>query len=193
MKAVSSKSPENPFTNLDRYRNKQNFNDLAGTKKVLTLVPVKRPNRQDFIRVRPGEDWRLDAPILEILAVRAVYLLDPEIAGQIGYELKFVILFTTITRQGNLGLWPIRLPDELGRHNPWHKSALDAAQIAEVKWIRLIPNMRLGGYEVFCPERPMPDPEWPEYSFNEIVETAFKDFYIDSLDHPILKKLRGAE
>ena len=39
-------------------------------------------------------------------------------------------LYTTITRQGVVSLWPIRLPLPDGRYNEWHRSAAEAAELA---------------------------------------------------------------
>jgi hypothetical protein len=37
----------------------------------------------------------------------------------------------------------------------------------------------------------LPDPEWPNTPFRELLRVAFKDRFIDNLDHPVLRKLRG--
>ena len=42
------------------------------------------------------------------------------------------------------------------------------------------------------PRTAIPDPDWPELSFAEIFRIAFKDRLINSLDHPVVKRLRGA-
>ena len=43
--------------------------------------------------------------------------------------------------------------------------------------------------------RPMlqdiPDPEWPDLPFNQLLRIAFKNRVVDSLDHPTLQRLRG--
>ena len=53
--------------------------------------------------------------------------------------------------------------------------------------------MSLGGYEVFEALSNLSDPEWPDdgINFNRLVEIAFRGRIIDSIDHPIVKKLRG--
>jgi hypothetical protein len=58
-------------------------------------------------------------------------------------------------------------------------------------WIRVKANMRLRAYEVFQAENSIPDPEWPDLSFDAITRIAFKDRVITSLDHPVVKRLRG--
>src|SRR5262249_56358847 len=46
--------PFNP-TNL---RLSQSFVETAGVKKLLTTVPVRKPSRQDFVRVHPDPAYR---------------------------------------------------------------------------------------------------------------------------------------
>jgi hypothetical protein len=36
-----------------------------------------------------------------------------------------------------------------------------------------------------------PEPNWPPMTFTQILETAFGARFIDSLNHPLIKKLRG--
>jgi hypothetical protein len=35
------------------------------------------------------------------------------------------------------------------------------------------------------------EPEWPEVPFGELLRIAFRDRLIESLDHPVLRRLRG--
>jgi hypothetical protein len=113
--------------------------------------------------------------------------LWPELPGEIIAK----VLFTTITRQGVLTLWPVRLPGEDGRHDEWNRSALEAAEMAQERWIRVVANMSLGANEVYEAVGSLPEPEWPEVGFQEILRIAFKDHFINSLDHPVVRRLRG--
>ena len=52
--------------------------------------------------------------------------------------------------------------------------------------------MSLGvAYELFEATGNFPEPEWPEVEFSEILRVAFRERYIDSIDHPLVKRLRG--
>jgi hypothetical protein len=102
-----------------------------------------------------------------------------------------MVLFTTINRQDVLFLWPIRLPDEEGHQNEWHRSAQDAAQRAILGWLKVRANRGLGAYEVFEPAGSLSEPEWPNITLKELMHIAFKDRYICKLDHPVLRRLRG--
>ncbi|MFC1844042.1 hypothetical protein ACFLZ5_04570 [Thermodesulfobacteriota bacterium] len=102
-----------------------------------------------------------------------------------------VRLVTTISRQGVLMLWPLKLPTEEGKINPWHASALEAAELAENFWIKMVANRYLGAYEVFKAVGELPEPEWPNLSFSEMIQIAFKNNYISDYDHVVVQRLQG--
>ena len=58
-------------------------------------------------------------------------------------------------------------------------------------WVRVKANMSLGAYETTAAESLIPEPEWPQQSFQELLRIAFKDRLVDRLDHPVVKRLRG--
>ena len=59
----------------------QSYADTVGVKKLLTTVPVRKPNRQDFVRVRPEPEYRLTpAATIEVKDDGEVYLVTPSIA-----------------------------------------------------------------------------------------------------------------
>jgi len=185
-----SNTGQNPF-DPSRLRLSQNFAEMVGVKKALLTVPVRKPSRQDFVRVHPGEDYRLETAALELKDEREVYLVDRALWHELPGEIVPKVLFTTINRQGVLTLWPIRLPGEDGRHDEWNRSALEAALMAQSRWIRVAANMSLGAYEVYEAVADLPDPAWPEVSFQEILKIAFKARFIADLDHPVIRRLRG--
>ena len=98
---------------------------------------------------------------------------------------------TAINRQGVLFLWPIRLPGPDGRLDEWSRSAMEAATHANGKWVRVQANMSLGAYEIYEAAGQWAAPEFPTMPFQQLLKLAFKDKFITSLDHPILKRLRG--
>ena len=100
-------------------------------------------------------------------------------------------LFTAINRQGNVFLWSVRLPGPDGKIDSWSKSAMEAANMAMNGWVRMASNIPLGAYDVWETTAPLPEPKWPDVPFKELLRIAFKDHYIDTLDHPVLKRLRG--
>ena len=171
----------------------QSFADGEGVKKLLLTVPVRKPNRQDFVRVHPDAAYRAtEVGIIELRDEQETYLVSRAVAGDLEREFTLVTLFLAINRQGVLFLWPVKLPGHDGKHNEWHRSAGEAAHVAMKHWVRVIANMSLGAYETFVAEADLPDPTWPDRPFSEILEIAFRDRLIDRPDHPLIKQLRGA-
>jgi len=185
-----SDSPE--LEDLEKLRLSQDFAAATGVTKLLKTVPVRKPNRQEWVRVHPDEAMRFPTPVLELKEEKETYLVAPELWVELREELIPKILFTTINRQGVLSLWPIRLPDQDGRIDDWNRSALEAAQVAMHEWVRVPSNRSLGAYEVFRTSATPPEPEWPAVDFQTILRVAFRDRFIRDLEHVVVRKLRGA-
>jgi hypothetical protein len=181
----------NPFDPAS-LRLDQSFTDTVGVKKLLTTVPVRKPNKQDFVRVHPEPAFRLTpVAIIEIKEENETYLVTPEIARMLPGEFRNATLFTAITRQNVLHIWPVHLPDPDGRYNPWHQSAAEGAVQAMERWIRLKSNKALGAYEISEALADLPEPEWPTISFQEILQVAFRGRIVDRADHDLIRRLQG--
>jgi hypothetical protein len=181
----------NPF-DPSSLRLDQSFADTVGVKKLLTTVPVRKPNRQDFVRVHPDPAYRLTpAAIIEVKEDREIYLVTPRMAQALPGEFAPATLYTAINRQGTLHVWPVKLPMPDGRQNEWHRSAAEAAERAMSKWLRISANMSLGAYEMAEALGAIPEPEWPDLPFDEILKIAFHGRIVDSPDHPLVQRLRG--
>lgn len=170
----------------------QTYADGTAVRKLLRTVPVRKPNRQDFTRVHPGEDYRLSpAAIIELKDERETYLVTPALTAELVTELKTATLYTAINRQGVVHLWAVPLPTPDGRRLEGHTSAQTAVDLAMKSWIRMTANMSLGAYDIFEAAANIPDPVWPEVSFTEILKIAFRDRLIATPDHPVIQQLRG--
>jgi hypothetical protein len=182
---------DDPFANLDNLRLTQDFAETYGVKKLLTTIPVRRPNPQDFIRVHPQADFRENLPAVDLKAEREMYVVTRSMQAELSMECVPATVFTAINRQGVVFLWPVRLPGPDGKLNEWWRSAAEAAALAMTRWVRVKANMDLGAYEIFSATGVLQDPTWPELTFNELLKIAFRDRVIDSIDHPVVKRLRG--
>ncbi len=173
------------------FRVNQNFAETVGVKKLLTTVPVRKPSKHDFFRVHPSSDYFMQAAVLELKEQGEMYLVSPEMCSEIPNEVTPKAIFTAITRQGNVFLWPVGMPGIDGKLNPWHAAAIDAAERAKSNWIRMAANMNLGAYDVYEATGKLPDPDWPEKNFEELFTIAFKGLIIDSPEHSAVKQLMG--
>ena len=58
-------------------------------------------------------------------------------------------------------------------------------------WTRVSANLAAGCYEIAVAEAVATEPQWPNLSFQDLLRIAFKDRLITSLNHPVVKRLRG--
>jgi hypothetical protein len=176
---------------LSNLRLSQSFTETVGVKKLLTTVPVRKPNKQDFVRVHPNEEFRADVLMVELKEDREAYLVGRNMVDELATEAEPYTLYTAINRQGVVFLWPVRLPAPDGKVNEWHRSLREAAEMASGKWTRVKANMSLGAYETTVAESTIADPVWTEVSFQELIRIGFRDRLIDAANHAVVRRLRG--
>jgi hypothetical protein len=181
------------FGNLDALRLRQDFHQTSGVQKVLVRVPVRKPHRQEFIRVNTDQKYKLQTGLLEVKEDREFYLLSPDVRDQWGKDYTPVRLVTAITRQGSVFLWPLKLPLPDGRSSAWFDTAMECADIAEKHWVKVVADMNLGGYEPYKALGELPEPEWPRKSFSDLLKIAFRDRVIEDMNHPVIARLLGRE
>ena len=184
----STPSNADPF-DFDQFRLPQNFAGMMSVMKEILTIPVGRPDKQDFVRVCPKPFY--EGYLLELRSGKEIYLVSPNLHGSLERELVAKKLYKEITRQGDLFLWPVRLPDINGKLDTWNTSAHQAAAIAQNTWVRVVSNQAISSYHTLEPMMHFPDPQWPNITDEKVMSIAFKDRLIKTLDHPAVKKLRG--
>lgn len=165
---------------------------VVTTEKLFTQCPVRKPGREQWVRTMTDQStWRA-WPVLELKEDGEVYLVHEGLHDALAGEATFVAvrLVPSITDTGVPFLWPVRLPDAAGKINSWHESAQRAAEIAKERWVRLIADRTLGGYQVHTAsfER---EPRWPKEPQSEWLKVAFRGRMLESVDHPVIRRLKG--
>lgn len=160
-------------------------------KKLLTTVPVRKPHRQEFFRVHPGEDYSFPTQALNWQEDSQFYILTQDLWPEYAEHLRPVALRLACNRQGILFLIPCPLPSPDGRQIQWHISLRDAVSRAEERWLRMSANMSLGSYDLAVAKGDLPEPTWPIEPMSHLMNLAFKDRIVQDRDHPVLKNLRG--
>lgn len=160
------------------------------SKERLSRVPVQKPNRKDFVRVRDDEARMCPAFVYEDKEDRSTYLIAPELLHAFGGDATPVNLVEAINRQNVTFIWPLKVAAE-GGVGTWQDSALIGANSAKTKWVRLAADMSLGAYRIFEAQGELSEPTWLDKPFQELLEIAFKGRFIDHEDHPVLRRLQG--
>lgn len=188
----SLKGAPDPF-DLDRLKLPPSGTNAPGTQKLLVTIPARKPDKAWWIRVHPDEQYRIETLVLELKDARELYLIAADIREHLLGEptVSRRRIVTAINRQGTLFLWPLRLPDESGKLDPWGETALAGADSATRGWTRISANMALGANDIWQAQAFLSEPEWPAHTFQEMLRVAFRGRMIDSVDHPVLRRLRG--
>jgi hypothetical protein len=152
-------------------------------------IEVHKPSKNDIVRVHPDAGERLTrVPVFEFKQStnQELYLVMAgfEIPEEIAELVTFVNLFRAINQLHVEFVWPVKTGDNL-----WNQSSQECVYTAMKQWIRVF-NKR-----TYYEPRPMraviPEPEWSNLSFEQLIGTAFADRLINSPDHKVIRLLQG--
>jgi hypothetical protein len=170
----------------------QNFEETGGAEKIIVRVPVRKPNRNEFFRVHIDEaKFSFRCALVEDPDSRDIYVMAGDLADRYPDLCRPIKLVTAVNRTEDPFLWPLKMPTGDRRGGAWIDSALQAAEAAKKKWIKIMADMSAGQYSVFSAAGNLEGPVWPNMDFNKLMEIAFDGFVIDSGDHPLIQRLTG--
>ena len=193
--AATSVAPvSTPVSKFDpqRFRKAQTLvvcDSATWGQKTQTVIPVRKPSKKQFVHAHPSPEYRVDGmPTITDEATGEIYLLSAELElpDDLANKVDMLSLATAITADGSLFLWFYK-----NTTNSWHESARIAIREATQRWVRVSSDKSSNGYLLEFPMDEPPAPVWPELTFTQILEKAFGSRFIESLNHPLIKKLRG--
>ena len=182
-----------PF-NVEAMRLPPSFVEKAAVKKVLGIVPVRKPTDQEWFRVHSDPDYRGNFACIKLKAENEYYIVTPNVAVEIKDEIISVIIYTAVTKTGTVFLWPVKVPVAGTQGQTWHESAHECAEVAMERWIRIKANREIGGYERSLSDNPaITEPKFPELTFNDLLKLGFAKTgrYVTNFEHPVIKALLG--
>jgi len=160
------------------------------TAKVQADITVRKPNKQEFFRAHSEETHLIEVNLLCDKAEGEFYLTAPSLAAEISDAIPYRLVLCS-NREGKIFLHPLKLAGIDGRLDHWSESSHNIVELAKEKWVRVESSRSAGCYEAYVARSDLGEPQWGTKTFDEIIRVAFSKRYIDSLDHPVLKKLRG--
>jgi hypothetical protein len=188
------------YDNLDRLRvNRLPEANVRPPKNPIRVV--KRPPQ--WFRTNPDPAYTLCTTGIEWGPTdmdKTVYLVDPALREALEDEdgYRDFQLYLVVDPDDNPFIWPVKVArEEDGRGADWAESAEEAAQVSMTKWIKIKGDKVAGVYVIREAPEDMGDPRWPvgesaTIAFSQLLRTAFgKKRYLDSLDHPVVKKIQG--
>lgn len=176
---------------LEKFTYRENFASASELQREMTFVPVRRPDPQSWVYISSKPEMRINVAVLELKQQRETYLVKPEVALSLDGDISHRMLVPYADREGGFFLWAVRFTDSRGNLDSWTTSALRICQEYCDRWIKIKSKMNTGCYEVTLAPVEAPAPEWPMGGIKFLVNRAFRNKVISSLDDPIVKRLKG--
>lgn len=196
-KVVLLPTDEDRIFDPEYVKDDEDFVSQTPTNRKQTKIPVQRPNKQQWFRVKSGNENSLPVKLVKDRDSNRYHLFGQNIKDEFARHLISVQLYLAITPQGTLFLIPVHKHDSMGRSHSAQESLMDICEgEAQGSWVRIEYNDESSAYDVFYPiansgEEVPPDPVWPNIDWEDVLRRGFKDAYVLDLDHPFAKKLRG--
>lgn len=152
--------------------------------------PLQKPPKNKFVRVHASPEYRMSGVLtLTDLDTGEIYYVSPDLdlPEFLNSQTRVTDLFAAQMSDGSFFIWPQHRSE-----TSWYRAAKAAIRTAMGKWIAVVARRAANTYDLIEPEDCIPEPDWSSIPpFAAMVETAFEDHMITSLDHPFLRKLRG--
>jgi hypothetical protein len=181
----------NPSAAADLAIDQSHLEEYASAGSESAIVECQRPAKGLFFTVRPekGKPWK-DRAFYFLLQMegRDPYVVDPKVAEQKKEEdtIRPVLIVRYVTMAGEEGLWPLKLNQSDGKSNKWNTSALNILEIAESgKWVRIVSTKKHYRHQVSKKTFDEVPPKFTDRSFRDLIDIAFKDTTVTTLDHEI--------
>jgi hypothetical protein len=152
-------------------------------------IEVHKPSKNDIVRVHPDAGERLTrVPVFEFKQStnQELYLIMNgfDIPEEIAELVTYINLFRSINQLHVEFVWPIRTGENL-----WNQSSQECVYTAMKQWIRVFNKKTY--YEPRPMKAQIPEPEWSNLSFEQLIGAAFADRLITSPEHRIVRLLQG--
>jgi hypothetical protein len=182
-----------PFDNLDLIRIPQDHVVTGSARRMLLNVRnMFKPPEGAFVRTHPSPEYRLEAGLL-MPPHRKHFLLT---GGMREYGKKLpgylpITIFTAIDRDNDVFLWMVKRAKDGREPMAWHETGMEGALSAQTKWVQCRVDMKNGCYTFEEMQAPLPEPEWPDVKFGELLRVSFKNAAISRPTDIEVLKLEG--
>lgn len=168
----------------------QDFKNKTGLKKETTSTPIRKPPKDgNFFAISPNPAHRLRVALITAGKSRTPWIVAKKVQPETARYWKEKLLVLCQTVDGDYFWWDIKMHNAKGDLDTWNTSALEIVEQQAGKYIQLHSNENLGLYEFSIAEK-MDAPRW-ELDLEALIKKTLKGRVITSLDHEVLRRLRG--
>lgn len=157
------------------------------------VIEARKPRKEEFVRVHSNPAYQAVLPLLVPGQPKKrrednLYFLHPNLAIPSDLE-HFVhdhLVAAAITSEGVPFLYTLKCSD-----TEWYDSGVEAMRQATDHWVHVIPHQAESRYVTVRAIAELGEPRFPDLPLSVYFERAFSKHVIDSLEHPVVRKLRG--
>ena len=141
-------SAKGVFDDLDALKLSLEDVGLTGATEVLMRVPVRKPMKHEYFRVRSGDENCFTTVLYEDKETREYYFVTPTVIPSLRAigDVSIVTLVQFMTKQKVFGIFPLKIATDATIRTGWQDTSMAAAELAKAKWIRMQADMALSGY-----------------------------------------------
>lgn len=170
---------------------------LKGVWTDPSRVPIyTRPEVNTWVRTRPDDEYHEYTDIIDLLVAtnasnssdrNPIYAVTEDVLPELERWLKpHRVMVGRTYHDKVLFLWARALSTG---GNTWTDSVIVAMDEALTDWISLETDHSLGEYKRHHGSPNWEEPKWPDQTLEDVINLAFRDRTINSLDHPVAKRL----
>jgi hypothetical protein len=159
-------------------------------RRTQATYPIQKPMKSKYVRVHPDLTYR--QPSIRTFTdsdTSELYYVDPdlELPEAVESQTRITDLYAAQTHDGTNFIWFVHHSD-----TSWYRAAVTSIRTCSRAWRRVIARKSANTYDLYEPEQSIPEPDWSALPpFLEMVESGFEDRMIQTVDHPVFRKLRG--
>ena len=183
--------PESSAIDAKKYIEQPTTEDLVNIQPVARLgsIDVRKPKRQEWFRAHPTMVARIS--VIRRESTGDYFVVDPALVRELETETRNAHVIAAISYEGALFLWPIVKPKADGAGIQLYENDLADLSLSRQCWIRRQWAFGAKSYRV-DQANTVKAPEWPEnQNISDWITRAFRGRTIDSLDHELIRQLRG--
>lgn len=183
--------PETAAVDAEKFLKQPTGEDLVGITLVkrLASIEVRKPKKQEWFRTHPKMFGEIC--IIRRESTGDFYAVDPALARELAEEMREAFITAAISYDGALFLWPIIKPKADGSGIQLYENDLADLALSRQCWIR---RQWSSGSKSYRVDQANTDrsPEWPENTdISAWITKGFRGRFIDSLEHQLVRQLRG--
>lgn len=188
----------NPFDEVEVTMPQESFLDAFGVQndyaigelpEDVSACDIRKAMNKDIFTAHPDPEYQFAAYIVYD-AGNQPYLVTKTIAVELGSDAKKVVLILCQSSKGDNFIFPLTAITPQNAKNGWVRSMHKGmSEAQEGSFIRISADQNRECYRIHKIARELPVPQWPGKPFAELLQEAFGDRIIKSMDHPVIQEV----